>query len=427
MLRKYCLTDVMKHHTPEDCWLVIGGKVYDVTEWVPKHPGGSLIYVRAGQDCTYMFNSYHPLYVWKVLENYFIGELDKSTIIDEKLKLTNVEYMHSYKEPFYLTLKERVEAYFHKEKINPKIHPQLFIKSVVVLVAYFLIYYLTFFQDHPYVLSYLYAIGLGYMTTHIALSIMHDDNHGAFSIFPPLSYVMGMSLDLIGASSFMWKQQHVIAHHSFTNVNKYDPDIRANDRDMRRHLYLWPLYGLMTLKSFWFDDLKAFFTGYIGEFPITKMTPLEKKIFWGSKAFYILYASILPLMFGAYDWLTILRLYITSQCYDLRADEATFTTINLIDGVPTIPYGWAAMQVYSSTNYCTNSLLWTHLSGALNLQIEHHLFPGVCHMHYPSIQPIVEATCKEFHIPYRKHSSFWDAVKAHYKHLKNLGTKSMEP
>ncbi|KAJ7569290.1 hypothetical protein O6H91_01G070500 [Diphasiastrum complanatum] len=56
-LKKYNRKDVMAHSTPEDFWLVIDGKVYDVTQWVPKHPGGSLIYVRAGHDCTYMFNS----------------------------------------------------------------------------------------------------------------------------------------------------------------------------------------------------------------------------------------------------------------------------------------------------------------------------------------------------------------------------------
>ena len=57
----YTLTEVSKHCTPQDCWLIVRGKVYDVTRWVAFHPGGSLIYVRAGEDCTYLFDAYHPL------------------------------------------------------------------------------------------------------------------------------------------------------------------------------------------------------------------------------------------------------------------------------------------------------------------------------------------------------------------------------
>ena len=53
--------EVAKHNTPADCWLLIHGKVYDVTRWVPHHPGGSMIFVRAGGDCSQLFDSYHPL------------------------------------------------------------------------------------------------------------------------------------------------------------------------------------------------------------------------------------------------------------------------------------------------------------------------------------------------------------------------------
>ena len=57
----YTLTEVSKHCTPQDCWLIVHSRVYDVSRWVPHHPGGSLIYVRAGEDCSYLFDAYHPL------------------------------------------------------------------------------------------------------------------------------------------------------------------------------------------------------------------------------------------------------------------------------------------------------------------------------------------------------------------------------
>ena len=57
----YTFSEVSKHCTPQDCWLIIHNKVYDVSSWVSRHPGGSLIYVRSGEDCSYLFDAYHPL------------------------------------------------------------------------------------------------------------------------------------------------------------------------------------------------------------------------------------------------------------------------------------------------------------------------------------------------------------------------------
>ena len=55
------LEEVARHNTPEDCWLLVHGRIYDVSAWVPLHPGGALIYVKAGGDCSQLFDAYHPL------------------------------------------------------------------------------------------------------------------------------------------------------------------------------------------------------------------------------------------------------------------------------------------------------------------------------------------------------------------------------
>jgi linoleoyl-CoA desaturase len=60
--------------------------------------------------------------------------------------------------------------------------------------------------------------------------------------------------------------------------------------------------------------------------------------------------------------------------------------------------------------------------GGLNHQIEHHLFPNVCHVHYPALKEIVKKTALEFNVPYHEHKSWFGALKSHFTLLHNLGT-----
>lgn len=54
-------SDVQKHNKQDDCWVIVHGKVYDVTEFLPEHPGGSKIILKyAGKDATKKFDPIHP-------------------------------------------------------------------------------------------------------------------------------------------------------------------------------------------------------------------------------------------------------------------------------------------------------------------------------------------------------------------------------
>lgn len=83
-------------------------------------------------------------------------------------------------------------------------------------------------------LSALCSVVLGVCMAEVGVSIQHDANHGAYSRNTSLEYLLGTTLDIVGASSFMWKQQHVVGHHTYTNVDGLDPDIRVKDPDVRR-------------------------------------------------------------------------------------------------------------------------------------------------------------------------------------------------
>ena len=60
------------------------------------------------------------------------------------------------------------------------------------------------------------------------------------------------------------------------------------------------------------------------------------------------------------------------------------------------------------------------LFGGLNFQIEHHLFPHICHAHLKQIAPIVRETAQEFKVPYHENRSFWSAIRSHFRTLQKL-------
>lgn len=80
--KKYSKAEVAKHNTPDDAWMIISGKVYNVTKWITKHPGGNVILQGIGKDATSLFNnkgggSGHSTTAHKILSKYYIGDLEK--------------------------------------------------------------------------------------------------------------------------------------------------------------------------------------------------------------------------------------------------------------------------------------------------------------------------------------------------------------
>jgi linoleoyl-CoA desaturase len=83
---------------------------------------------------------------------------------------------------------------------------------------------------------------------------------------------------------------------------------------------------------------------------------------------------------------------------------------------------WAIHQLNTTVNFSRKNKVLSWYVGGLNFQVEHHLFPKVCHVHYPEIAPIVKQTAEEFGIPYLEQEHFSNALKSHFAALKRFGT-----
>ncbi|ONK73655.1 uncharacterized protein A4U43_C04F33890 [Asparagus officinalis] len=78
----YHFDEVSKHNATKDCWLIINGKVYDVTPFMDEHPGGDEVLLAAtGKDATNDFEDVgHSNSAREMMDKYLIGDIDASSV-----------------------------------------------------------------------------------------------------------------------------------------------------------------------------------------------------------------------------------------------------------------------------------------------------------------------------------------------------------
>jgi linoleoyl-CoA desaturase len=279
----------------------------------------------------------------------------------------------------------------------------------------------------------------------IGLSVMHDANHGAYSKKMWLNNTIGYSLNLVGANAFNWKMQHNVLHHTYTNVHEEDEDISPRGvlrltphtkwRYLHRyqHFYAWFLYGLMTIAWMVVKDF-----GRIIKYQRNGLAKKHKAnitnewiILVCTKLTYIGYIFVLPLLFTSLAWWQIIVGILIMHYIAGFMLAIIFQPAHVIDGTEfplpdesqALENNWAVHQLLTTTNFGNKSRWFSWYVGGLNFQIEHHLFPNVCHVHYRKISHIVKDTAEEFGLPYKSARTFLGALKGHAKLLKQLGVK----
>jgi hypothetical protein len=91
-----------------------------------------------------------------------------------------------------------------------------------------------------------------------------------------------------------------------------------------------------------------------------------------------------------------------------------------VPAAPKIEVGWADHQMRTTANFGKTPLT-TFITGGLDHQIEHHLFPRICHIHYRAIAPIVRQCAHEHGLPYIHNGSDWQALASHARTMRRIG------
>jgi linoleoyl-CoA desaturase len=356
---------------------------------------------------------------------------------------TQVKFTGSAKNEFFPVVRKRVDEYFNQNQISKHANATMIIKSIVLLSAYLLPFIFIVVNNPPFVFALLIWAFMGAALAGIGMSVMHDANHGAYSSNSVVNYIMGHTLNLLGGAVFNWKLQHNLLHHTYTNISGMDEDIQSRGalrfsphtkmKGIHRFqpFYAVFFYGMMTLYWVLAKDVVQFFkyTRNGVNKNSRSQNVLTLSLIISNKLIYIALMIAIPaIYFGLALYQILLGLVvmhfiaalILSFVFQL-AHTVEGTSHPLPDEKGNIQNEWAIHQMNTTVNFARHNKLISWYVGGLNYQVEHHLFPRICHVHYPKIADIVKETAEEFSVPYLENKTFFTALRSHFSTLKRLG------
>lgn len=345
---------------------------------------------------------------------------------------------------FFSTLRRRVDAYFKENKIDKHANATMWIKTVVLMAGYVLPFFaLVYFQPVWWAALLLYFI-MGVSLAGIGMSVMHDAVHGAYSGSHATNRWLGYSLNLLGGSVANWRVQHNQLHHMYTNITGYDDDIDSklilrfspHTEHKKVHRYQWwysfLFYSILTLYWGLLKDLVQLI-GYqkrgLHKMERSQMIGLIVRLSIVKLTYFFVFIGV-PLIFTSLTWPVVVFGFLFMHFVGGVILSVVFQLAHTIEETEfpmpnehgSLENSWAVHQLKTTANFSPNNKWLSWYVGGLNYQVEHHLFPGICHVHYPALAPIVRATAQEFGVPYHVNPSFMIALRSHVRMLYKLGT-----
>uniref|UniRef100_A0A8C7NH42 Cytochrome b5 heme-binding domain-containing protein n=1 Tax=Oncorhynchus mykiss TaxID=8022 RepID=A0A8C7NH42_ONCMY len=354
----YTWEEVQRHCHRSDQWLVIDRKVYNITQWAKRHPGGIRVISHfAGEDATEAFVAFHldPNFVRKFLKPLLIGELAPTEPSQDQGK--NAVLVQDFQ-----ALRDRVESE-GLLRARPLFF-SLYLGHILLLEALALgllwvwgtSWSLTLLCSLMLATSQAQAGWLQHDYGHLSVCKKSGWNHKLHK------FVIG---HLKGASANWWNHRH-FQHHAKPNVFSKDPDINS------LHVFVLgdkqPVEVVITIDLAWsMSFYLRFFCCYYPFFG-----------FFGSVA---LISFVRFLESHWFVWVTQMSHLPMEMDHERHQD-------------------WLTMQLSATCNI-EQSTFNDWFSGHLNFQIEHHLFPTMPRHNYHLVAPLVRALCEKHGVPYQ--------------------------
>lgn len=353
----------------------------------------------------------------------------------------------SRKDPaqFFSTLNKRINEYFRENKLKKTGDWRLYLKTAIMFALFLTPYFLLLTLNLNNWVNLLLTVIMGIGMAGVGMNVMHDGNHGSYSNKKWINKFMGGTIYILAGNVYNWQVQHNVLHHTYTNIPDHDEDLEAG-RILRfskhakwyryhkfQQYYSIFLYGLLTFNWAITTDFQQMYRYMKRKLSYGSLP--SPAINWStlviSKILYMTIWIVLPLIFMDIAWWKVLLGFfvmhyvagvILSVVFQLAhvMDEAE-TPMPDEDG--TMKNTWAIHQLFTTVNFDTKNHLVNWFTGGLNHQVEHHLYPNICHIHYTKIAKIVKQTANEFNLPYHEYKTTRKAIISHFSHLKKLGER----
>ena len=354
---------------------------------------------------------------------------------------TRLKFNTKARTQFLATVRSRVDQYFKETGYSPNATPGMWAKTIFFLTGFVGLYALIISNQFSVWVMLPLVILFGMFSAFVGFNICHDAIHGAFSSNKAVNKFLSGIFNLLGASPYVWNITHNVVHHTFTNIPGHDEDIEVapgliriseeepvNRIQRYQHWYAFPLYGLASISWAFRKDYKKFFQAKVGQQENNHPKIEYFNLFFYKGIYYFMFI-VLPLLVLDITWWQFIIGFLAMHFAQGLTMGLVFQLAHVVEGtdfpVPNdtgnMEEAWAEHQMRTTANFATDCKIAAFFLGGLNRQIEHHLFPKVCHIHYRKIGHIVKQTAGEFNIPYTENPTFYTAMRSHYRMLKKFG------
>lgn len=361
------------------------------------------------------------------------------------LSLGKITFQQSTTDQFYSELKSKVNKYFEERNLSPHANAQMILKTILIFTFTFGSYGLIIADFLPMWTMLLLCVVMGMGIAGLGFSVAHDSIHGAYSSNSKVNYILGLTMNLIGGNRYVWSITHNVVHHTYTNIHEYDEDLElapfirlSKHKEYKpvhryQHVLAFIAYSFATFFWVFFKDYKKLSQTDIGPYKNKKHPVTEIIMLILFKLVYYSYTIVIPLLVMDITWWQFLIGFFTVHMVAGIILGIIFQLAHTVEGTEhvknegegTIEATWAVHQMRTTSNFAMGNRFINWYVGGLNFQVEHHLFPRVCSVHYPAISKILQSTAEKYNVPYHYHTKFFDAVRSHYRYLKQLGRPEM--
>lgn len=340
----------------------------------------------------------------------------------------------------YPDIKARVQRYFASSGQNRFADKRIWLKASLLLLMATGCYSFALTTSSPLLIFSFYLLFTWFLLL-LGFNIGHDAAHGCLTGNKKKdAFLFASSFVLLGANPYLWKIRHIHSHHPYPNVEGCDADMELTSlfrfthsqpyRKIHRYqqYYAPLLYGIYTLYWIFYKDFMLFSRRQQVNIHFTNHSAGQWVRLFVYKLVYLFLFIGLPIIIRPELTAVFILSFLLSHFINslfllftfLMSHHVPQTGFHADIHNDIIPHSWAMQQVRSSADFHADKKWAYWLFGGFNAHVAHHLFPGICHIHYRAITQIIKRQLLIRSVPYHSFT-WWQGVKFHFRLLKEMG------